>query len=64
LRVYLIVDRITRGVRDAEDINRPIFKTAMRSLVEMLEVNQSLEYLDVVIPFGHVIYLDDSDSII
>ncbi|KAE9089117.1 hypothetical protein PF005_g19761 [Phytophthora fragariae] len=59
LRVHLIDQWAAWGVIVADNNNRPAFQAGLRALLEMLEVNQTLEFLDVVVPFGHFIYLDD-----
>ncbi|KAG7381437.1 hypothetical protein PHYPSEUDO_006015 [Phytophthora pseudosyringae] len=59
MRVRLIDQWAAWGIIVADHNNRPAFQAGLRALLEMLEVNQSLEYLDVVVPFGHFIYLED-----
>jgi PIN domain nuclease of toxin-antitoxin system len=59
VRVYLISEWTAWEIIIADHNNRPGYQAGLRSLLEMLEANQSLEYLDIVVPFGHFIYLDD-----
>ncbi|ETM48137.1 hypothetical protein L914_07283 [Phytophthora nicotianae] len=59
LRVHLIDQWAAWGVIVADRNNRPAFQAGLRALLDMLAVNKYLEYLDVVVPFGHFIYLED-----
>ncbi|KAF4028385.1 hypothetical protein GN244_ATG19942 [Phytophthora infestans] len=59
LRVHQIDQWAAWGIIVADHNNRPAFQAGLRALLDMLAVNKSLEYLDVVVPFGHFIYLDD-----
>ncbi|KAF1787898.1 hypothetical protein GQ600_3134 [Phytophthora cactorum] len=40
-------------------VDSPLAKSGLRALLDMLAGNQYLEYLDVVVPFGYFIYLED-----
>ncbi|KAJ8574753.1 hypothetical protein ON010_g4460 [Phytophthora cinnamomi] len=59
LRVYHVDQWAAWGIIVADHNNRPAFQGDLRALLAMLEVNKTLEYLDVIVPFGHFIYLDD-----
>ncbi|KAK1941292.1 hypothetical protein P3T76_007158 [Phytophthora citrophthora] len=59
LRVRLIDHWAAWGIIVADDNNRPAFQAGLRALLNMLGVNKTLEYLDVIVPFGHYIYLAD-----
>ncbi|OWZ21817.1 hypothetical protein PHMEG_0003567 [Phytophthora megakarya] len=59
LRVFLIDEWAAWGIIAADRTNRPAFQAGLRALLDMLEKNITLEYLDVIVPFGHFIYLDD-----
>eukprot|EP00644_Phytophthora_capsici_P003895 jgi/Phyca11/564570/estExt2_Genewise1.C_PHYCAscaffold_150300 len=59
LRVRLIDHWAAWGIIVADDNNRPAFQAGLRALLNMLRVNKTLSYLDVIVPFGHDIYLED-----
>ncbi|KAL3670235.1 hypothetical protein V7S43_004548 [Phytophthora oleae] len=59
LRVRLIDHWAAWGIIVADNNNRPAFQAGLRALLDMLGVNKTLEYLDVIVPFGHYIYLAD-----
>ncbi|EGZ08192.1 hypothetical protein PHYSODRAFT_319063 [Phytophthora sojae] len=59
LQVHLIDQWAAWGVIVADHNNRPAFQAGLRALLDMLGVNETLEFLDVIVPFGHFIYLND-----
>ncbi|KAG3232476.1 hypothetical protein PI124_g22442 [Phytophthora idaei] len=59
LRVRLIDQWAAWGIIVADRNNRPAFQAGLRALLDMLAGNQYLEYLDVVVPFGYFVYLED-----
>ncbi|ETP23968.1 hypothetical protein F441_02983 [Phytophthora nicotianae CJ01A1] len=59
LRVFLTDERPPWGIIGAVRSNRPTFEADLSALLNMLDVNKTLEYLDVVVPFGHFLYLND-----